>query len=63
MIELIIYRLARGPATWEQLRDAAGGNTQFRAGLATKVLRKLVREGVVVEPNRRRPNEPYRLAK
>lgn len=60
MMLAMVYRLSRGPATWVELLDASGASHTRARTLASKFLRQLVRQGVVVEPVK--AGEPYKLA-
>lgn len=59
-MEAMIYRLARGPATWAELMDASGAAHVRARTMASRFLRQLVRTGVVKEPAK--AGQPYKLA-
>lgn len=60
MMEDMIHRLTRGPATWEQLMEAAGATNRGRRIVAKGFLRQLVRTGLVIAPDK--TDQPYKLA-
>lgn len=59
-MESMVHRLARAPATWPELLEAAGATGAVRKGMASRFLRQLVRSGVVIEPDK--AGQLYRLA-
>lgn len=59
-MESMVHRLSRAPATWLQLLEAAGATSAVRRALASKFLRQLVRDGLVIEPTK--AGQLYRLA-